>query len=371
MKIAMRTITVVLFGLFLLFASRLANAYQYPTHTQNISYGFNSTQGASQYNHDMHLNWHKEPVEGWGMYAMYYFSFQASIGGYTGLQKTTDPTRPKTAIFSIWDAQGKQTALPVAGTACVRFGHEGAGTSCIIPFNWKADTEYKMRVWRILNSATATSERWGAWVINVKTGEETLIGIIELLNTNGYVGYGMLNYQGISTVTEYFAGPANAQCSDVPDFSVTWKGPFANNGSINPTYAIGGYNTGIGSVCSQNNFTSHNVFSVTQENGPTVKRETSDGKYLWSQYNVSKMNKIDCVFNWIETRYGDTLKQPRLKRLSQSQFNQYFRDYRIEGKGSVIVVDTITDKVFKYDSGGINTLIGDLTEAQAAASCVN
>lgn len=357
-------------GIFLLFFTAKVFAYSFPTHTQNVGYAFNNNGSSGHYNHDMHLTWHKEPVEGWGMYAMYYFTFQAGVGGYTGLQKTVNG---KTAIFSIWDANGRQTAMPTPGTVCNRFGHEGTGTNCIINFNWKADTEYKMRVWRILNSTTNQSEKWGAWVINVKTGEETLIGVIELYNANNQIGYGGLNHQGISTVTEFFAGPANADCSNVPEFTVTWKGPYANNGSINPIYAVGGYNTGIGTPCQQTNFTSNGVFSVTQENGQQVRRTTPDGKWLWAHHDLSKYNQIDCMFNWAERQYPDALNQSSFKqrRLSRTKFGYYYRDYTVNGSGSSIVADVISNKVIKSDTGGVNTVVGNLSDILRSSSCGN
>lgn len=366
---AKRIVFAFCFAILSVATAGKAFAYSFPTHTTNVNYGLPGN-GAGYFNHDIHVTWEKEPADGWGMYAMYYFSFQAGVGGYIGIQKTVDPTRPKTVLFSVWDAPGKQSAMP-AGGSCTRFGHEGSGSMCLMAFNWKAGTEYKLRVWRILNSQTNYSEKWGAWIIDVKTGEETMIGMVELYNINNQIGYGALNYNNLMTVTEYFAGPSSADCSNVPNFNVTWKGPYGNNGSANPTYAIGSYTTGIGTVCQQNNITTNGVFSTTQENGPSISRTTTDGKYLWSHYDLNKINKIDCVFNWAETRYGDVLKQPRLKRLSQTQFSQYYRDYRVDGKGSVIIADTLTDKVFKYDSGGVNTMIGDLSTVRATAGCGN
>lgn len=366
----LKWILSIFIGVFSFFFTAKAFSYSFPTHTQTVAYGFNGNNNG-HYNHDIHLTWHKEPVDGWGMFAMYYFSFQAGVGGYTGLQKTTVPGRPKTAIFSIWDVAGRQTAMPVPGTVCQRFGHEGSGTMCILPFDWKADTEYKMRVWRILNSNTGYSEKWGAWVINVKTEEETMIGMIELYNANNQVGYGMLSNQGLMSATEFFTGPSNADCSNLPEFNITWRGPFGNNGSINPGYARGIYNTSIGTPCPQTNFTTNSVFSVSQYNGSKVTKVTPDDKYLWSHYDINKFNQIDCVFNWAEKQYPDVLKQSdfKQKKLSESNFNNYYRDYRKNGKGSAIIVDTVSDKVIKHDSGGINTLIGNFADVRRNSNC--
>lgn len=348
-----------------------AHGYTFPTHTQNVSYAMPANGGQGHYNQDMHLTWHQEPVNGWGMYAMYWFTFQAGQGGYTGLQKTTDPSRPKTAIFSIWDVAGRQTAMPVAGTACVRFGHEGTGTSCIIAFNWKPDTEYKMRVWKLDGGTSTSSETWGAWVIDVKTMEETSIGRIELLNANNQIGYGNLNPQGMQSVTEFFAGPASADCTNLPTFDVTWKGPFGNNASINPTQAIGSYQTGVGTSCAQANHVSNAPFSVAQENGAQVQRTTPQGSSLWAGYDLAKFNAVDCILNWGERQYPTVLNQTPFKqrRLSQSLFGYYYRDYRVNGKGTALVADVVNNQIIKADTGGVNTVVGDIRTLANAAGC--
>ncbi|MBY0467323.1 MAG: DUF3472 domain-containing protein [Burkholderiales bacterium] len=318
------------------------------------------------------MTWHQEPANGWGMYALYQFAFQAGQIGYTGLQKTTDTSRPKTAIFSIWDVGNRQTALPLPGTACVRFGHEGTGTSCIIAFNWKPDTEYKMRVWKLSSGNSASSEKWGAWVIDVKTTEETLVGIIELLNANNHIGYGNLTDQGHVSATEYFAGPANATCANLPYFGVTWKGPLANNGSVNPIQATGTYPTsGGGAECVQSNNTSGAPFSVTQETGSTVRRTTPQRSNLWAGYDLAKFNAADCIFNWAERQYPATLNQTPFKqrRLSQSLFGYYYRDYRINGTGSAVVADVVSNKIITSAPGGQNTVLGDIRTLANAAGC--
>jgi hypothetical protein len=348
-----------------------AHAYTFPTHTQSVSINLPANNGQGYYNHDMHVTWHQEPAAGWGMYAMYWFMFQAGQGGYTGLQKTTDPNRPKTAIFSIWDVGNSKTALPVPGNACVRFGNEGTGTSCIIAFNWKPDTEYKMRVWKLSGSASTTSAQWGAWVVDVKTMEETFIGAIELLNANGHVGYGSLNAQGMQAVTEFFAGPATADCSNLPAFNVTWKGPFGNNGSLNPTSATGGYQTGIGTPCAQANHFSGAPFTITQENGATVQRTSTGNNNLWGNYNLARYNSVDCILNWAETQYPNLLNQSPFKqrRLSQAMFHTYYRDYRVAGKGTSIVADMLQNKLIKSDPGGQHIVLGDIQTFATAASC--
>ena len=360
-------------GIFLLFFTALsfAQTVRYPTHLSQAVYHLDENGGAGFYNTDMHLTLHQEVDNGWGYYAMYWFMFQAGYGGYTGLQKTTDPNKPKIAIFSIWDVAGRQTAMPVPGTICQRFGHEGSGTNCLLAFNWKAGTEYKMRVWKILNSNTGYSEKWGAWVIDVKSGEETMIGMIELYNANNQIGYGNLTNGGYSTALEVFAGPVNAQCSDLPYFGATWKGPYANNGSINPATARGGHITGVGTVCSQTDFASNAPFSMTQEVGKNVVRNSVDGAAVWNNFDRSKLNQVDCLFNWAERQYPDVFKQAGRKQrvLSNSMFGLYYRDYKQGGKGSALVADIANNKLIKSDSGNINSVVSPLSDALRNSSC--
>lgn len=360
-------------GIFLLFFTALsfAQTVRYPTHLTNSVYEFEQNGGAGFYNTDMHVTLHEEVPSGWGYYAMYWFTFQSGYGGYAGLQKSTDPNKPKIAIFSIWDAQGRQTAMPVPGTVCQRFGHEGSGTMCLLSFDWKAGTEYKMRVWKILNSNTGYSEKWGAWVIDVKTGHETLIGMIELYNTNNQIGYGNLDNFGYSNVLEVFSGPTNAQCSDLPYFAATWKGPYANNGSINPKLVRASNGTGVGTSCPQADFRSNAPFTFTQEVGKGVTRNSIEGDLSWKNFDLGKLNKIDCMFTWAERQYPDVFVQVGRKQrvLSNSMFGLYYRDYKVNGKGSAIVVDTINNKVMKSDSGGANTVVGPLSESLKAANC--
>lgn len=360
-------------GIFLLFFTALsfAQTVRYPSHLTNAVYGFDQSIGVDIYNTDMHITIHEEVEQGWGYYAMYWFTFQAGIGGYSGLQKSNDPNKPKIAIFSIWDAAGKQTAMPVPGTGCQRFGHEGSGTNCLLAFNWKSGVEYKIRIWKILNSRTNYSERWGAWVINVKTGEETLIGVIEVYNAQGQIGYGSLVNQGYSTVLEVFDGPINAQCSDLPYFGVTWKGPYGNNGTINPATASAGHQTGVGTMCQQTDFRANAPFSLTQEVGKGVVRDSPIAARVWTNYDKQKLDKIDCVFNWAERQYSDVFKQAGRKQkvLSNSVYNLYYRDYKVNGKGSSLVADILNDKLIKSDSGNTNTPIGTLSDLFSATSC--
>ena len=85
--------------------------------------------------------------------SMYFWAHQFQLeggeGGYLGLQtkgNRADGSLGKMAIFSIWDAEEAEGAGP-GGFGAVRFGGEGTGWSCRIPYHWVAGHAYRLRVW--------------------------------------------------------------------------------------------------------------------------------------------------------------------------------------------------------------------------------
>lgn len=351
-----------------------ANALQLPMHTQYLSYQTNSGAASEGfYNHDMHIKWHKEPdVSNMGFYAQFYFTFQAGTGGYTGLQQ--DRIDGKKAIFSIWDVGNQQTAFPVASN-CQRFGHEGTGTSCILPFQWKAGHEYKMRVWRISGNTNGSSEKWGGWAIDYVTGEETLIGIIEVKNSAGYSGYGGLTGSTISTVEFYGANTAATNavtCGNMPYFGVTWNGPFSNNAFKTPDSVVNKYTTGIGTACPNNvNSVANAPFSATTETGATIRAVVPENTNLWKKYNLQSYREVDCLYNWGEQFMPAAFNQAQFKhrRISRSLFGYYYRDYRSDGDGHALISDTVSNRLFMGKVGGEMEDLGDLTSWKQRSGC--
>ncbi len=174
------------------------------------------------YNIDIYVKWEVQPITDTGTYAGFQFYFQNGGGGYFGTQIDS---YGKKAIFSIWDADGtSMTALPLSG--CVRFGHEGNGSQCIKPYEWVAGREYMIRIWVLDKNASGVN--WGAWIKDTVTNEETLIGVINLKNSNGYEGYGWLTSGAIGFSEHYGYGSVDA-CHLLPYSKITWRGPYANN----------------------------------------------------------------------------------------------------------------------------------------------
>lgn len=354
------------------FASHLASAIVLPTHTQYARISVGETPVSGFYNYDMHLRWLKEPdVTRMGFYAQFYFSFQVGTGGYMGLQQDRD--QGKKAIFSVWDVAGRQTATPAAAS-CKRFGHEGTGTSCIIPFAWKAGHEYKLRVWRLAGNPSTSSEQWGGWVIDYTNGDETLIGVVEVANSAGYAGYGGLTGDTTTTL-EYYGGNGTdngVACNQLPYFGATWNGPFANNGTLLPRSAVANYHTGIGTACANNVNTSANApFSFTSEAGGSVRMKTNEGGALWAKYPYDTYAQTDCLYNWAEQNFPALFSQTgfRQRRISQSLFGFYLRDYRNNGDGYALIADTTTGQLMAGLPGGDMTSLGSLADLKRQALC--
>lgn len=360
-----KTLFSIVFVLFAL-ASSLASAMTLPVHHQYVQYSMDTMEDV--YNYDMHINWHQEPdTSTMGYYAQFAFYFANGTVGYMGLQK--DNVEGKKAIFSIWDNSTNSRAVP-ARDVCRRFDHEGNGTMCLQKFEWKAGREYKLRIWRLKDSFNGYSEKWGGWVIDYATGEEFLIGVIEVGNTNGFKGYGGLNGSAIATIENY--GTGNVDCRSMPYFGVTWTGPFGNNGSKRATYTNVTYRTGMGDPCTESsNAQSNAINSVTTETGAGVARTNGDGDNIWAKYDQASLDQNECLFKWAEKSWPDTFNQAvfKHKRLTRSLFGIYYRDYTFNGKGYSIIINSLSDRILVGDPGGSMKDLGALSVMKRSAGC--
>ena len=140
------------------------------------------------------------------------FRTEAGEGGYIGLQtwgNRADGSLGKMAIFSFWDT------LDAEGPGVVRFGGEGVGWSCRIPFYWDAGTAYRLAVTAVGEDADAIT--WAASV----DGQE--FGRIRAPAKWGRLGTWSVMW------TEYYGGPL-ATCADLPYSRVTFSTPVADGG---------------------------------------------------------------------------------------------------------------------------------------------
>ncbi len=154
--------------------------------------------------------------------ATYFWAHQFRLiggeGGYIGLQtkgNRADGSLGKLAIFSIWDAEEAD------GPGTVRFGGEGVGWSCRIPYQWEAGRAYGLKVF------TPGGGWWGAKVRDEATGVVSELGGIRVPRH-----WRRLDTWSIMW-TEYYGPPLNS-CRDLAYTSVVFGTPTANDGEVKP-----------------------------------------------------------------------------------------------------------------------------------------
>ena len=274
-----------------------ANAFTFPTHTQTIWLASASENRLQKT--EMHLRWMQEPNTDWGYYAQYYFTFHAGAGGYTGLQKDSYSKEKKKAIFSIWNQSNAAKAHPAAGS-CVYFDWEGNGASCIIEYQWLAGHEYKMVV-KKSNEKTKTGHgvRWEGWVVNIYTDESTLIGKIDLDDSEGLPGFGDINPYNHALTHEFYTGDKNASCMDMPFFGIEWLGPFGNDGDITFPRSNVVYNTSVGTdTCPNVSSVSYKPYGYRQETGKEIIKYNKNYDTFSDEHRLHAYEKTECLFNW-------------------------------------------------------------------------
>lgn len=154
-----------------------------------------------------------DPGPGTHYFWAHQFRTEAGEGGYIGLQtwgNRADGSLGKMAIFSFWDTLGAD------GPGVVRFGGEGEGWSCRIPFHWEPGRAYRLRVEVVDEDPAALT--WAASV----DGEE--FGRIRAPAAWGRLGPWSVMW------TEYYGGPL-ARCADLPYSRVLFSTPVAPAGT--------------------------------------------------------------------------------------------------------------------------------------------
>ena len=156
--------------------------------------------------------------------SMYFWAHQfrtlSGEGGYIGLQtkgNRADGSLGKMAIFSFWDTLGAE------GPGVVRFGGEGVGWSCRIPYYWEPGRAYRLRV--ELVERDGGEAWWQGSVGDLDSGE----AMQEFGCICAPAGWGGLGTWSIMW-TEYY-GPALARCSDLDYSKVTFSTPMAETGT--------------------------------------------------------------------------------------------------------------------------------------------
>lgn len=177
------------------------------------------------YNFDIDITIEIEPKKVAYYYWAHQFKFvDSNEGGYLGLQKIGN--EKKLAIFSIWGAKGGRAG---EGGKAQPFTGEGDGWQCLLPFEWKENTTYTLRVLELCCADNENEdETWAAWVIDQKSKQEFLIG--EIIVPASYM---WLDSWSTSWV-EYFAEVDD--CESLPEFSMSFTNIIANAGEFKPEY---------------------------------------------------------------------------------------------------------------------------------------
>lgn len=155
-------------------------------------------------------------------------------GGYLGVQVKS--ATESIAIFSIWWTLKAQAG---PGAACLAADESwitdegriagGPYRSCRLPITLAKGVKYRLRLAEISDAAKpGQPEWWGAWLINLKTGQERLIG---RLQTRG--DWGWLN-TGTGGFIEHF-GPMPNGCASIPKSQSEYFAASADYGSFKST----------------------------------------------------------------------------------------------------------------------------------------
>lgn len=145
---------------------------------------------------------------------------------YFGLQtlgRHPDGSEGKVAIFSIWNA------LAARGPGLARpFDGEGEGYQTVIPFDWKANRTYRLRIFQ--SGGTRLGTEWTATVREDPQGRERVIGTI-----TGPKNWHRLGNWSVMW-SERYTGPDIHTCADVGYSCVRFGKPLANDRSIHPLH---------------------------------------------------------------------------------------------------------------------------------------
>lgn len=149
---------------------------------------------------------------------------------YMGLQTVGAPHNKKVAMIAIWDATngspGTSNATCVVSKSVANGGKGCDGdpnascVSCVLDYEWQTGHSYRIRTWTLSNTL------WGAWVMDLTTGQETPIGYITVPSNFAWVS----NWG--TTFTELYSFDYNKQsCSAIPWSATRLDKPTSNSNS--------------------------------------------------------------------------------------------------------------------------------------------
>jgi hypothetical protein len=199
------------------------------------------------------------------------FAFEAGPGGGLGLRRMSGANK---AIFFITDYSPTLQTTP-RNANCDRV-EALSETNCEAMYTWVAGREYRLR----MSLGSATGREWIATVLDMETGDETTIGRIRVPIVPGYSnGYGKLIDD--SANPRSFLGwlDATLPCGDYPGVSITWRGPYVQDGAYSATKDIVRYPVG---QCPQTNGTSLGCPVMRMDAGGGTTHVTPDGTDVWA-----------------------------------------------------------------------------------------
>lgn len=350
-------------ALALIVSSMFAHAVNIPNQTQITYYYFDHNQTQNGLTDvQMDVRWLKEPDSNWGYYAQFFFTFQADVGGYTGLQQDSYSPEKKKAIFSLWDKTRNHKVRTITPW-CKRFDWEGDGAQCIIEFQWVAGRDYSFKVAKVDEGVHPGVQRWAATVVDTTTDKVTLIGILEQPNYGPYIGSGNINPHNMATTLEFYVGDRNAPCSAMPYFGLDWYGPFANGGNISAKHAVVDYKNGVGAGCDNVSTVATGPSSTRQEVGRDIRPSNKHLDNVRAQFNYQHYDRLDCLLNWVESAFPARQDFPGVyRRMSRMWEGHYYRDYTNTGRGFKYVgVKEGPDEMFYVDNDGVYHGIGHVS----------
>lgn len=92
---------------------------------------------------------------------------------------------------------------------------------------------------------------------------------------------------------------------------------------------------------------------------------------LWDRFPCASYAATDCLYNWAERKFPAVFGQAplRQRRISQSLFGYYLRDYCHHGDGYALIADTATGELLAGLPGGDMVSLGRLEALKRQAMC--
>ena len=183
----------------------------------------NGKSGYESFEHGLRVD--IEPDANVGFFWAHQGSFVDGDTFYLGLQtlgRHPDGAEGKVAIFSVWNArEGSSSGIAQP------FSGEGEGFQTLIPYDWRANRKYRLRISRSGQNRKGTE--WTSTVRDESSGEEVEIGTITVPKSWGYLGPWSVMW------SERYTGPDVRDCHDVGRSKVLFEAPRANDGATKAT----------------------------------------------------------------------------------------------------------------------------------------